>query len=200
MIGLDIDLARTLAMRLGVEAQFITTGYDALYDALTADRADIIISALYPDPTRSQAFTFSPPYFNAGQVLVVPAGFPIRGPDDLAGRQVALVFGSEAHMIALGWETTLSVPPTVLTGDSVETIVSVLLAGKVDAIIVDNVTAQKLIQQNPGLRRLLPPLTDEPYTIAARKEDKKLADMIGTMLNEMQASGELELLIQRWMQ
>ncbi len=198
--GLDVDLARTLAARLGVEAHFVTTGYDALYDALTVGRADVIISALYPDPTRTQAFAFSPTYFNAGEVLLVPANSPITSVDDLAGRQVALVFGTEAHMVALRWETAMSTPPIVLTGDSAETIISVLAAGRVDAVIVDNVTAQMSMQQTPGLHTLTPSVTDEPYTIAARKEDERLIDAIGAIIVEMQTNGELETLIQRWMQ
>jgi polar amino acid transport system substrate-binding protein len=198
--GLDVDLARAIAARLGVKAHFVTTGYDALYDALTVGRADVIISALYPDPTRMQTFAFSPSYFNAGEVLVVREDSPIASvPADLAGRQVALVFGTEAHMVALRWEQTMSTPPILITGDTPETITSVLAASIVDAIILDNVTAQMALVHTPGLRVLPAPITDEPYTIAARKEDAKLVETISTILEEMQTSGELDAVIQRWM-
>lgn len=197
--GLDADLAQAIAARLGVEAHFVTTGYDALYDALTAGRADVIISALYPDPSRMQTFTFSPSYFNAGEVLVVREDSPIAGVSDLAGKQVALVFGTEAHMVALQWEKTMPTPPILLTGDAPETITSVLAAGIVDAVILDNVTAQIALANTPGLRVLPSPITDEPYTIAARKEDAKLIEAISDILEEMQANGELEALIRRWM-
>lgn len=198
--GLDVDLAQAIAARLGVEAHFVTTGYDALYDALTVGRADVIISALYPDPARMQTFTFSPSYFNAGEVLVVREDSPIAGVPDLAGKQVALVFGTEAHMVALRWEKTMLTPPILLTGDTPETITSVLAAGIVDAVILDNVTAQMASANTPGLRVLPSPITDEPYTIAARKEDAKLVEAISGILEEMQANGELEALMRRWMQ
>ncbi len=198
--GLDADLAQAIAARLGVQAHFVTTGYDALYDALTMGRADVIISALYPDPDRMQMFTFSPSYFNAGEVLVVREDSPIAGVPDLAGKQVALVFGTEAHMVALQWEKTMPTPPIILTGDTPETITSVLAAGIVDAIILDNVTAQIAVANTAGLRVLPSPITDEPYTIAARKQDAELIEAIGDILEEMQASGELETLIRRWVQ
>ncbi|MBN2394053.1 MAG: amino acid ABC transporter substrate-binding protein [Anaerolineae bacterium] len=198
--GLDVDLARAIAARLGVDAHFVTTGYDALYDALTVGRADVIISALYPDPTRMQAFAFSSSYFNAGEVLVVPEDSSITGVPDLAGKQVAMVFGTEAHMVALQWEKTMPTPPVLMIGDAPETITSVLAAGIVDAVILDNVTAQMALGDTPGLRVLTPSVTDEPYTIAARKEDAKLLEAISAILNEMEASGELDALIQRWMQ
>lgn len=198
--GLDADLARAVAARLGVEVHFVTTGYDALYDALTVGRADVIISALYPDPSRMQTFAFSPSYFNAGEVLVVRDDSAIHGVPDLAGKQVALVFATEAHMVALRWEKTLTTPPILLTGDSPETIISVLAAGIVDAVILDNVTAQTSLRHTPGLRALAPPVTDEPYTVAARREDAKLVEAIGAIIGEMQANGELDALIRRWMQ
>lgn len=198
--GLDAELAQAIAARLGVEAHFVTTGYDALYDALTVGRADVIISALYPDPARMQAFVFSPSYFNAGEVLIVREDSPITGVSDLAGKQVALVFGTEAHMVALQWEKTMPTPPILMTGDAPETITSVLAAGIVDAVILDNVTAQMTLANTPGLRVLTPLVTDEPYTVAARKEDTKLVEAIGTIIEDMQANGELEALTRRWMQ
>ena len=200
VVGLDVDLARAIATRLGVEAHFVTTGYDALYDALTVGRADVVISALYPDPTRMQTFAFSPSYFNAGEVLVVPEDSPIAGVPDLAGRKVALVFATEAHMVALQWEKTMPTPPVLVIGDAPETITSVLAAGIVDAVILDNVTAQMAVIDTPSLRVLPPPITDEPYTIAARKEDARLIEAISAILDEMEASGELDALIRRWMQ
>jgi ABC-type amino acid transport substrate-binding protein len=200
LAGLDVDLAREIAGRLGVEAHFVTTGYDGLYDTLTVNRADVIISALYPDPSRMHAFAFSASYFNAGEVLVVPAASAIDGVEDLAGKQVVLVFGTEGHMLALKWERMMDTPPVLMTGDSPDTVISVLAAGKADAAIVDHVTAQMARAHTPDLRVLPPPLTDEPYTIAAREDDAQLLRAIESILQDMRASGELEALIQRWMQ
>jgi len=197
--GLDVDLAQAIAARLGVEAHFVATGYDALYDALTVGRADVIISALYPDPARMQTFAFSSSYFNAGEVLVVPEDSPISGLSDLAGKQVALVFGTHAHMVALQWEKTMPTPPTLLTGDEHEAIVSALANGAAEAAILDNVTAQMALARTPGLRVLSPPVTDEPYTVAARKEDAKLIEAISVILNEMRDDGELDALMRRWL-
>jgi ABC-type amino acid transport substrate-binding protein len=200
VVGLDADLAKAIGNRLGVQVQFIATGYDALFDALTVGRADVVISAMYPDPTRMQEFVFSPSYFDAGEVLMVREDSAITGTPDLAGKQVALVFGTQAHMLALQWEKTMPTPPILVVGDAPETITSVLAAGIVDAVILDNVTAQMTATNTPGLRVLSPPITNEPYTIAARKEDAKLLDAISAILQEMQASGELDALIRQWMQ
>jgi polar amino acid transport system substrate-binding protein len=199
LVGLDVDLGRQIAARLDVEAHFVTTGYDALYDALTVGRADVIISALYPDPNRMQAFVFSRSYFNAGEVLLVPEASAIAAADDLPGERVALVFGTEAHVEALRWEKSLHPSPVLLIEDSPEAVVALLTEGQADAAIVDRVTAHIALARTAGLRVLLPSITDEPYTIAARKEDADLIEAIDEIIEALQTGGELDALVGQWM-
>ncbi len=199
IVGLDADLARAIARRIGVEAHLVTTGYDALYDALTVNQADVIISALYPDPARSAGFAFSRPYFDAGQVLVTSIGSTILAPVDLAGRSVACVFGTEGHMQALRWEQSLDPPPTVLTADDWTGAVAYLREGKVDAVVVDQVSARIALNTGGGLAMVGSPIVAEPYVIAARHEDADLMDAINGILQDMETNGELEALVDSWM-
>ena len=91
IVGYDADLARAIARALGAEPVFVNIGFDGLYDALQADRVDVVISGLPYDPRRTQDVIYSQPYFNAGQVLVVRADdetFSDPGPgtpDPIAG-------------------------------------------------------------------------------------------------------------------
>ena len=199
IVGLDADLAREIARRMGVEAHLVTTGYDALYDALTVNQADVIISALYPDPARSAGFEFSHPYFDAGQVLVTAEGSDISAPTDLAGRSVACVFGTEGHMQALRWELSLDPPPTILTVDDWTAAVTYLREGRADAVVIDRVSAQIAINTEGGLAMVGPPVVAEPYVIAARHEDADLIDAINGILQDMETDGELEALVDSWM-
>lgn len=199
LVGLDVEMAQEIGARLGVEVQFVSTGYDALYDALAMGRADVIISALYPDPSKSSAFAFSPSYFNAGDVLIVSENSPITSINDLSGKQLMIVFGTEGHMAALQWEKSLNPPPVLLTGDSPDTIISALSAGVADAVVVDNVSAQIALLNTPGLRVVGTPITDETYVVAADIENRVLVDEIARILTAMQSDGSLDMLIQRWM-
>lgn len=197
--GFDVDLARQIGARMGVDVQFVTTSYDGLYDALVAGRADIIVSALYPDPSRTHAFAFSPPYFQAGEMLIVREDSTIGGVLDLAGREVMVIYGTHAHMLALHWEQTLTPPPILLPGDAADTILSVLAAGYADAVLVDNITAQMYMKDVVGLRVLGSPVNDNPYVVAARLEDKILIDAIADILAEMRDDGTIDGLVDRWL-
>lgn len=198
-VGFDVDLAKQIGARIGVEIQFVATSYDGLYDALTAQKADIIISALYPDPARTQAFAFSPPYFQAGDMLIVRENSNINEVNDLAGKQVMVVYGTEAHLIAEQWVETLTPPVTLLPGDAPETIIAVLASGYADAVLVDNISAQIHATHVTGLQIVGSPVNDNPYVIAARVEDKALIEAIGQIIQEMNQDGTIEQLFQRWL-
>ena len=199
MEGLDVDLARAVAEQLGVQAHFVTTGYDALYDALTAGRADVIVSALDPDPARSQGFRFSHAYFNAGYVLVVREGSDVAALDDLAGRSVACTFGTTGHVEILRLTGLMASPPVVLTVDDPTALTRLLYMGDADAIVTDRVSALIAASEDRALRILDPPVTDEPYVMAVRKEDASLGQAIDDALEVLDENGTLTELLERWM-
>lgn len=199
LVGYDVALARALASRLEVEAHFVTTGYDALYDALTVGRADVIISALYPDPSRSHAFAYSIPYFNAGDVLVVREDRAIEGPADLAGGTVICRFGTTGHMEVLTWEETWVSPPAVVAVEEPGTELDALASGEADAMVVDHVTALGLVAGASEFRIVHPRITDEPYVVAARVEDRGLIDAVDKALAAIDADGTLDALEAQWM-
>lgn len=197
--GFDVDLARQIGARLGVDVHFVTTGYDGLYDTLMVGNADIIVSALYPDPSRTQTFAFSPPYLQAGEMLVVREDSDIKDVSDLTGKQVIVVYGTQAHMLVQQWQETLNPPPVLLPGDAPETILSVLAAGYADAVLLDNISAQIHLRNIPGLRIVGSPVEDAPYVIAARVKDRDLIENIGNILAEMRADGTIDTLLERWL-
>src|SRR5688572_25042058 len=53
-VGLDADLAHALAEKLGVTVRFSWQGYDGLYDTLLLHHADVVISAIRPDQSRTK--------------------------------------------------------------------------------------------------------------------------------------------------
>jgi len=197
--GFDVDMALEIAEALGVELQFVTTGYDALYDALTVGRADIIISALYPDPSRTHAFEYSSPYFNAGDVLLVTGNSPISSWESLGGKRVACILGTAGHMTALGWQKTLTPQPIVITTSSPHTLTNALVAGELDAIILDHVTALIAIENRNTVQILPEMITDEPYVVAGRIEDKALIKAIDDILSQLKNEGALQRFTKKWM-
>lgn len=199
LVGFDVGLAREVAARLGVEARFIANlSYDGLYDALTAERVDAVISALYVDPSRTDAFAYSTPYFDAGQVLVMPGGAGgIGGVSDLARRTLAVEFGSEGDVVARTWSRRL-VGLKVLPCQSADEALAMVAAGGADAALVDRLSALAGVGGGSGLLIVGQPVTNEPYAVAVRREERGLLRAINRALAELEADGTLARLRERW--
>ncbi len=207
LVGFDVDLAREVAARIGpalsevegVEAQFVANlPYDGLYDALTAERVDVVISALYVDPSRMGAFAYSSPYFNAGQVLVVAdESGGIEGLEDLNGRALAVEFGSEGDVVARTWARRLA-GLTILPCQTAAEAMAKVLAGETDAALVDHLSALAGTGEGSGLRIAGEPVTDEPYAVAVWGENRRLRQALDEVLAELAADGTLAALEERW--
>jgi len=215
--GLDVDLARELGQRLGVEVTFVNSGFDGLYDALAIGRFDAIISALPYNPRRTQEVLYSISYFDAGQVLVVATGAAIREVDDLRGRTLAVETGSEGDVLARRLRRRM--PDMQIAHYNVpQEALEAVRSGEADAALVDAVSAYQFIGrlvegrlvegglvdwaavgEASGMRIVGKPLTDEHYVIAVRRDAPRLLEAINEALLEMREDGSLDMLIWKWM-
>lgn len=195
--GYDIDLARAVAARLGLRAEFVPTGYDALYDSLTSGRADLIASALPYAPEQGFRARFSSFYFDDGQVLVAPDGAPVAGATDLAGLRVGVALGSDADALA---RRLAAATPTLDLRSSYDTpgaALADLRAGRLDAAIVDNVSALSATQAEGGLR-IAAALSSEPLALAVPARAFQLHAEVNRALDELRGEGLFEELNARW--
>jgi polar amino acid transport system substrate-binding protein len=197
--GLDVDLATALAERWGVGVQFVNVHFDGLYDALHADKFDLIISALPYDRTMTRDVAYSISYYDAGQVLLAPvtAG-EVQSIADLDGRRCGVELGSEAHQLvrqlARDRGLSIEVVPVREVGELPER----LLAGELDGVVCDSLTAHDWMARWPGLRLAGPPLTSDPYVIAARPTSPELLNQVNLALREWRADGYLDELQDHW--
>ena len=209
IVGYDADLARAIAGALGAAPVFVNVGFDGLYDALQADRVDVIISGLPYDPRRTRDVNYSQSYFNAGQVLVVRADdtafalssdIPSEGrsmPDLLAGRVVGVEWGSLADMEARRLKQDAEGIQTI-PQPTAQDALNALVAGQVDAAIADAVSAYQFMGESDKGVRIAEVLTDEPYVMATRIKSRRLADAIDVALAELHESGMLDSLGAKW--
>ncbi len=202
LTGIDVDLARALAAEMGLTAQFTYFGYDGLYDALSTEQVDVLLSALVVAPERTRDFAYSDPYYDAGQVLIVPADSSIATADDLDAQRLAVELGALGHVEALAWQ---SARPAlrVQTYGGVDQALDAVAAGEADAALVDGVSGRLYLKEHPAtarpLIRLPQPVTTEPYAVVVRIEDRTLLAEINGALQRLSAAGELDAILNRWL-
>lgn len=197
--GLDVDLARAIAANLALDTEFVYFGYDGLYDALATNQADVLISALVIAPERTRDFAYSDPYFNAGEILIVPADeVEIIEMADLNGRILAVELGALGHVEANVWANRLP-DLTILPLSSVDEALTAVVEGQADAALVDAINGRLFLSTQPKLKRIPTPVTVEPFAIVTRNEDELLLEKINQSLETLKQSGELDEIIRRWL-
>jgi len=199
IVGLDVDLARAIAARLGVKAVFVPSGWEGLYGALSAGQFDAIVSALPYDPWRTQEALYSISYFNAGPVVAVHVDqTSITRAKDLAGREVHVEYGSEGDVQARRLHDRLG-SLEVVPHDTARVALEAAAADPESVAIADAVSTRLAIREGVPLRVVGEPLYDELYVVAVHPRARSLQQAIDDALVEMRESGELDALLDRWL-
>jgi polar amino acid transport system substrate-binding protein len=197
--GFDVELARALAEELSLEAQFTYFGYDGLYDALATEQVDVLISALVIRPDQMDDFAYSEPYFNAGQILLVPdGGSGIETMEDLSERSLAVELGSQGHYEATQWQRRIR-DLTIDSFNTSEEAMNAVADGQVDAALVDGISGRLYAGAHETVRQAGPPVTVEPFALVVRIEDERLLKELNQSLQELEDSGALQALESRWL-
>lgn len=196
LYGLEIDLAYQLAIRLDLPLRFVPLGYDGLYDALKTDQVDALIAGLTIDLTRLSDIHYSPPYFNAGLILVNESD--ITRMEDLPGRKLAYEFGSEADSEARAWLRRIIAFETRPYERPTQALDATRL-GEADASLVDSISALLYLKEHPDWQANLYEVTDNLYAIATQSRHPETSDAVREALQLLIEDGTLTTLIDRWL-
>ncbi len=198
LFGVDIDLGRALAARLGVPVRFVNMGYDGLYDSLKADQVDVVISALLVDPTRLEDVRYTRHYFNNGLVLVSPGDKPLASMYDLPNYSVAYEFGSEADQEARTWLRRIlsfETRPYELPQYALDAV----RLNVADAALVDATSARLYMRENADWNGQYHYVTDSWYAVAVRIDRFEMWAVVNEALQSLADDGTLDAILARWL-
>ena len=90
LTGFDVEVARAIAGKLGVEAQFVEAEWDSLFASMDSGRVDVVINEVEYSEARAEKYDFSAPYtYVHGALLVAEDNGDITSFDDLKGKKAA---------------------------------------------------------------------------------------------------------------
>ena len=187
LAGFDVDVARAIAERLGVEARIVTTEWDAMIQGLIAGDYDCILASMAVTEERQKQVAFSEPYYYSGAQLIVRRDSAFQRPADLDGKTIGVVAGTTYEQDA----RQLGVRRLLFYTDDYQCLHQLHL-GVLDGVITDTVLGAYL--KNIGqfkIRRLGLPLRKEKIAVAFRKQDDSLLRKVNKILAEMHADGTL---------
>ncbi len=196
LVGYDVELARALGERLHLQVEFVPMGYDSLYDALISGQIDVILSSYPYNPELCRHERCTRPYFQAGQMLIVRVGSPIAGPRDLAGRSVGVEWGGPGDVLVHRWEQSGQIGSRQALMSPQEAL-EALVAGQVDAVVVDRLSALTFAGREK-ISILEPPLQEEPFVAVVARAAVWLHHRLEQGLYWLEREGFLDELEERW--
>ena len=161
---------------------------------------DTAISALPYQPQLTQDVAFSQPYFEAGLVLVAPAGDEaVQTVDDLAGRRLAVEWGSEGDVQARALRRRypdLQILPNETAQDALQAVAD----GSADAALVDRISALQAASARRCPIRIAPQaVVSDPYVVVLPRKAPMLQQQVGEALRALEADGTLDALTKKWL-
>ena len=199
IVGFDIDVAREVCKRLGVELVPQPIDWNAKEQELNTGKIDCIWNGFTITPARQEQLNFTEPYVGNAQVLVVKADVPISKLSELAGKQVGLQAGSSAaDALEEAAEFKATLAKVVEFKDNLTALMDLEARG-VDAVVMDLLVANDNISRSGKAYRILEEkLAPEQYGVAFRKNDQALRDAVQAQMSAMAKDGSLAEIAVHW--
>ncbi len=194
--GIDIDIANAIAEELGVELEITDIAFDSLIPSLNAGKADFIAAGMTATEDRRKNVDFSDSYFNASQSIIVMKDSEITGRSDLNDKVVGVQQGTTGDIYCTNEDGSSDVKvKEVRRYPKGMDAVSDLLAGRLDAVVIDDFPATKLVEKNADkIQKLDEALTEEEYAIALPK-GSDLTEVVNKVIADLNESGKMDEIV-----
>ena len=192
VVGIEVDIMELICKELGVELEIQQMDFDSVLVGIQAAKYDCAASGITVDPDREKNMRFTVPYYNAAQVIVVKADSTITGKTDLADKTVSVQTGTTAESGCL--DAGIKHQAYNANADAK----TALTTGKVDAWVVDNLTAIQMVDEADGLKILEEKMTEEPYAFAFAYGSETLVEEINNILKPMIENGTIAGIFEKY--
>lgn len=188
IVGVDIDVAREIALSLGKELVIKDVSFDFIINEIKSGKSDIGAAGMSITKERLEEVDFSVEYAVSNQVVIVPMDSKITSIDQISNQRIAVQLGT----VADSYVNENYKDATVIRQKKYLSMVEDLKAGKVDLIIMDLLPASEIVKSNDGLKILDEYLFTDKYGMAIKKGNKELLDKVNDVLTRLMSEGKIE--------
>ena len=196
--GFDLDLAKEVASRLGMEFVAQPIAWDSKDMELESGNIDCIWNG-FTISGREDKYTWTEAYMINDQVVVVKNDSDIKSLADLAGKTVAVQKDSSG-LAALNDNADLKNSfGELVEMDSYLNALMELEMGSIDAIVMDEIVARYEIQTSGKPFKVLDEaVASEEYGVGFLLGNEALRDQVQKTLEDMAADGTMAKISEKW--
>ena len=189
--GIEIDILELICEKLEIELKIEQVDFETIIPGVKAGKFDAGVSGITVDEKRQKNALFTDPYCLAAQAIVVIEGSDIKGKSDLEGKKISVQTATTAESFC----TENGYDVKSFTANNVSQ--SALLTGKVDAWVIDDLTAAEMVSDYnaKGDQKLVildEAMTTEPYAFAFALGSDELVAEINTIISDLLSDGTIK--------
>ena len=190
LVGFDVDLAKEVSTRLGIEVEFQPIDWNSKVLELNSGAIDMIWNGLTITESRLEEMAFSQAYVANSQMVLVKNGSSIDTLSDLTGLSVGVQTSSAAEEAVQGNDIYDELGE-VLAYDTYNQALLELKNGVIDAVVIDEIMGRYIISQEGSdvYEVASENFGEEEYGIGFRLDSTDLRDAINAVLQDMISDG-----------
>nr|WP_234782303.1 transporter substrate-binding domain-containing protein [Sinorhizobium americanum] len=206
--GFDIEVAKGVAKYMGVEAQFVTPGWDIITSGKWEGRWDLTMGQMTPTAPRAKLFDFAAVYIYGNTVAVVHKDSKASKPSDLDGKVIGVSAGSSEESYLKQTLELYNAPPVKyeFTPGEVKSYASAGYADdlrlgdgvRIDGLLTEELDAKGMIKAGYPFKIIGGSLVSAPAVIAVLHGDKEFSDKVAAAIKSMREDGTLSKLSIKW--
>ena len=198
--GIDVEIAEKIAAKLGLELVVDDMDFSSVLTSVQGGKADIAMAGLTVTPDRQKNVDFTDSYATGVQVVIVPEDSDIKTIDDLAkDKMIGTQEGTTGFIYCSDTpENGGFGEDHVIAYTNGATAIQALLAGKVNAVVIDSQPAKEFVAANDGLKILESEFVSEDYAIGVSKDNPELLEAGNNALNELIEDGTVQEILDKY--
>jgi polar amino acid transport system substrate-binding protein len=204
MGGAFYDVINEIAKRLNLKVEWTEeTGWSTVTEAIKTGRFDMACSAFWVNSTRARHIDFSAPLYYAVANIWIRCDDTrtFTSKQDFNNEAITFSFmdgTAESKVIQTNFPNAknLSLPELTSTAEQFEG----LVAGKADAVIYDDASAEDFLKSRPGtVKKAVPqdPVAIYPTVMLLPAGETKLKAMIDNTIREIQYDGTMQKILEK---
>lgn len=198
IVGFDIDVAKEVCKRLGVQLVIQPISWNAKEQELNSYNIDCIWNGMSINEKRKEVMSLSDSYMTNRMIFVVKNESNIQKLEDLTGKSIGVQSGSSAEETLEASKVYSQANQIISYADNITAFMD-METNQTEAVFVDEVLANYYIASNNKNYRILDEaLDEEQYAIGFRKQDTELCNKVNEILKDMKIDGTLAKISTTW--
>ena len=195
IVGIDIDIAKKISESLNAQTKINDVSFDAVTLELNSGNCDFAIAAMSYSSDKAQNVDFSDVYYYSKQAIIVPNNSNIKSSSDLDGKRIGVAMGFTGDIYCTENFKNAKIERYNKSSDAVLDLIN----NRLDAVVVDDAPAKKLISlSNNKVKMLDEYLFEEGYRIAVPKGETELLEHINSVLKSLKDSKEIDKIVDKY--